>query len=273
MGIYQGRALRQEARRRRKGHRLRRLLHVIAAVAVVGVLAHVPWAGLRERFGIVTAVDVRGERYLSAADVRRISGLERGADLFRVDLDRARQALLVHPRIASALARRAWLRRVRLDVTERIPVMLVQHGEPWEMDSSGVLFEPLDAGVVADVPMLTGAALASVPAGAQVHTPEVRRGLAWAQVLARPDLQLAGRVSEIDVSQRRTTALVLTGGTRVLSPAWPPDVPRLTALRVVLADLEKSGVVAEEVDLRFEHQVIVRPVDPQGGDPRAAQRT
>lgn len=273
MGIYQGRALRTERRTRKKqGGRLRRIVQALGALALLAALAHVPWADLRGRFAVLTAIEVQGERYLSAAEVRRISGLEAGADLFRLDLARVRQALLVHPRIAAADVRRAWLRRVRLDVSERIPVLLVQHGMPWEMDSTGVLFEPLENGVVADVPLLTGAALGEVPAGAEVHTPEVKRGLAWAEALARPDLQLAGRVSEIDVSERRTTALVLTGGTRVLSPAWPPGTPRLTALRVVLADLEKNGVRAEEVDLRFEHQVIVRPATPDGAA-RAAQRT
>ena len=275
MGFYQGRALRQEAHRggRRRGRRLRRLLHVLALIAAVTALAHVPWGELRTRHAVLSGIEVRGERYLSAAEVQSIAGLEQGADLFRLDLDRARQALLVHPRIAAAKVRRAWLRRARLDVTERTPVLLVQHGLPWEMDSTGVLFEPLAAGVVADVPLLTGASLEDLPAGAQVQTPEVGRGLAWARALSRPDLQLGGRVSEIDVSERFTTALVLTGGTRVLTPAWPPDLPRLTALRVVLADLEKNGVRAEEVDLRFEHQVIVRPADPPAGRAQAAQRT
>jgi cell division protein FtsQ len=273
MGYYQGRALRQEAPRRRRGNRLRRILHVLGAIAAVTALAHVPWRELRARHAIVSRVEVHGQRYLSAAEVQGIAGLEPGADLLRLDVARARQALLVHPRIAEARVRRAWLRRVRLDVIERVPVLLVHHGLPWEMDSTGVLFEPLSAGVVADVPLLTGAALEDLPAGAQAVTPEVERGLAWARALSRPDLQLSGRVSEIDVSEGRTTALVLTGGTRVLTPAWPPDLPRLTALRVVLADLERNGVRAEEVDLRFEQQVIVRPVDPPARATRSVQRT
>jgi len=273
MGYYQGRAMRQEALRPRRGRRLRRLFQVLGAIAALAALAHVPWSDLRARYAVLSGVEVHGQRYLSAGEVQGISGLETGADLFRIDFDRARQALLVHPRIAEAKLRRAWLRRVRVDVTERMPVLLVRHGLPWEMDSTGVLFEPLAAGVVADVPLLTGAALEDLPAGAQVQTPEVGRGLAWARVLARPDLQLSGRVSEIDVTERRTTALVLTGGTRVLTPAWPPDVSRLTALRVVLADLEKNGVRAEEVDLRFDQQVIVRPAEPARGASAAEQTT
>jgi hypothetical protein len=150
---------------------------------------------------------------------------------------------------------------VKVDVVERIPVLLVRHGVPWEIDSAGVLLEPLQKGVVADVPLLSGADFDALPAGTEIYTNEVRRGLAWADVLSHNDLQLSGAVSEIDVSQPRYTALVLTRGTRVLSPAWPPDVQRLSALRVVLADLERRGIPALEVDLRFDDQVIVRPAE------------
>jgi len=74
------------------------------------------------------------------------------------------------------------------------------------------------------------------------------------------ELQLAGQVSEVDVSDPSLTGLTMLDGTRVLAPGWPPDTSRLSALRVVLADLKARGTTAGEVDLRFENQVIVRPV-------------
>jgi hypothetical protein len=47
-------------------------------------------------------------------------------------------------------------------------------------------------------------------------------------------------------------------------------VRALSALRVVLADLQKRGKLAEEVDLRFDSQVIVRPIP---ADAEKATRT
>jgi len=141
----------------------------------------------------------------------------------------------------------------------------VRHGVPWEMDSTGTLLEPLAAGVVADVPLLAGPEFEDLPAGTQVHTLEVQRGLAWTRALAARELQLVGRVSELDVSDPSSTGLLLMDGTRVLTPAWPPGLRRLSALRVVLADLAQRGTLAREVDLRFEHQVIVRPAATDAG--------
>ena len=87
------------------------------------------------------------------------------------------------------------------------------------------------------------------------------------------EIQLGGRVSEIDVSDDRATTLLLMNGTRVISSAWPPDVRRLSALRVALVDLDQRGITAQEVDLRFEDQVIVRPVESSRTDMATAART
>jgi len=152
-------------------------------------------------------------------------------------------------------------------------VLLVRHGVPWEIDSTGVLLAPFEDGAVADVPLLTGPDFQSYPDGALIRTLPVRRGLDWVRALSSRDLQLGGRVSEIDVSDERVTALLMMNGTRVLSPAWPPDVRTLSALRVVLADLEQRGTAAQEVDLRFEDQVIVRPVEPAHAQAAMGPRT
>jgi len=264
---YQGRALRAEPPRRRAGGRVRRAFEVLAALAAVTALAHVPWDALRARVAVLRDVRVEGARYLDPAQVLARAGLARGADLLALDLDRARQALLLHPRIADATLARRGPFGVTVRIRERVPVLLVRHGTPWEMDSSGVLLAPLNDGAVADVPLLTGADVAGLAPGTQVGTEAVRRGLAWARALARRELQLAGEVSEVDVSDPAATELLLMDGTRVLTPAWPPGVRRLSALRVVLADLRQRGTVAREVDLRFEHQVIVRPAADGGTGP------
>jgi cell division protein FtsQ len=268
MGLYQGRALESGRRptiRPRRAARMpwpvRWAFGVAGLVVVALVAAHLPWRWLREHVAVVHEIRVEGARYLDAARIGEVAGLHAGDDLFALDLVRARQALLLDPRIARARVARAWPRDVRVRIVEREPVLLVRHGVPWEVDSAGVLLPPLARGVVADVPLLTGPDFARWRAGTQVLTPEMRRGLAWVRALAAHELQLAGDVSEVDVGDPRATDILLMNGTRVLGPAWPPGARVLSALRVVLADLKQRGVQAREVDLRFENQVVVKPAD------------
>lgn len=268
MGLYQGRALRAEPPRPRasRGRRLVRILKVLGLIAVLAGIAHLPWGAWRARFAVVSDVRVTGAEYLDTERIAKLAGLNRGRDLFALDLERARQELLLHARIAEAQVKRNGLRGVAIRITERRPVLLVHHGVPWELDSAGVLLAPFTAGAVADVPLLTGPDFESYPEGALLRTSEVRRGLDWVRALSMREIQLGGRVSEIDVSDDRATTLILLTGTRVICPVWPPDVRRLSALRVALVDLDQRGIAAREVDLRFEDQVIVRPVETSSTD-------
>ena len=260
MGWYQGRAMEPGlGRPRRRVSLPRRILRVGVVLALLTLIAHVPWEGLRRRFARLSEVRVEGTRYLEASRVVRAAGLATGQDLFSLDLERARQALLLEPRVASAEVARRLPRGVRVRIVEREPVLLVDHGVPWEIDAAGVLLPPLETGVVADVPLLVGPRFDGLPGGVQVHRGQVQRGLAWVNALSVRELQLAGQVSEVDVSDPVHTGLTLLDGTRVLAGGWPPGTPRLSALRVVIADLRQRGTTASEVDLRFDNQVIVRP--------------
>ena len=269
MSRYQGRALQSRpAARKSRPRPWRFFLHALGALALLAFLAHVPWKGLRRAFLVVTDVRVEGSHYLDAATVSERSGIHLGDDLLAVDEARARQALLLDSRIAWAEVSHRLPRGVLIRVRERVPALLVAHGTPWELDPAGVLLEPLERGVVADVPLLVGPHFDALPAGSQVRSPEVERGLAWTRALADQALQLGGQVSELDVSEDDATGITLLDGTRVMAPAWPPSTRRLSALRIVLADLKQKGTPAEEVDVRFENQVIVRPV----GSPLAGSR-
>lgn len=258
MGSYQGKALQARVARRRGG-RGRLVLRIALLGLLVVVIAHVPWAALARRWAVVGELKVEGMRYLDSSRIQTLSGLEVGEPLWTVDLKRARQALLLDSRIAAATVTRHFPRGIRIVVRERVPALLVDHGTPWELDSTGVLLEPLERGVVADVPLLVGTDLEGVSAGTQVASSRVARGLRWATTLADQTLQLAGQVSELDVSRDQVTTLTLLNGTRVVAAAWPPSARTLSALRVVLADLKHKGASADEVDVRYENQVIVRP--------------
>ena len=268
---YQGKALEERGKREaRSVSPLRMPVRVLLVIAVLGVLAMLPWRPLRQHFLVVDHIQVKGLRYLDVARVRKRSGLREGQDLISLDLDRARQSVLLEPRIRSARVSRSGLRGVEIHVEERVPALAVEHGEPWEIDAAGVLLEPLQPGVVADVPVLAGPDFSTLRPGSQVQTPEVRRGLAWTAILSDNALRLAGQVSEIDVSETRVTRLVLMTGVRVLAPAWPTGARQLSGLRATLADLAAKGMMPREVDMRCKDQIIVRGARPLGPAATAA---
>jgi len=269
MSRYQGKALEPaRARRSRKGKPaaspFKLPLRVLGVMLGLSLLAMLPWGEIRGRLLVLGRVRVTGLRYLDAEQVRRRSGLSAGQDLLTLDLARARQLVLMEPRVKQARVRRTGLRNVEIRVEERVPAMLVTHGEPWEIDATGVLLEPLAQGEVADVPLLSGPDFSDQRPGSQVQTVDVRRGLAWTAILSDNALRLAGQVSEVDVSEPGLTRLVLLNGVRVLAPAWPNGTRQLSGLRATLADLAAKGMTPREVDVRFKDQNVVRGARPTG---------
>lgn len=258
MSRYQGKALADVRREPRAGSPFRRPLRIVLAMLVLGGLAMVPWKDVRRALLVVDHIKVTGIRYLDEARVRERSKLVVGQDLIALDLVRARQLVLLEPRLRSAEVRRHGLRGVEIRVVERVPVLTVEHGEPWEIDEDGVLLEPLQPGVVADVPMLVGPDFSKHRSGTLIQTTAVKRGLAWRAILNHNALRLAGQVSEVDVSNPHLTRLVLMDGVRVVAPSWPNGERQLSGMRATLADLKLKGKMPREVDVRFKDQIVVR---------------
>lgn len=267
MSHYQGRALYTPSGRGREGGTggtpwLRQVLRVTAVMLVMALLAMLPWKELRRRYAIVTGIRVTGLRYLDASRIRTAAGFSEGHDLLSLDLSAVRRRVEADPRIERAEVRHHGLRGIEVVVHERIPALVITLGEAFEVDTAGVLLEPLQRGVVADVPLLTGVTLSEARPGTKIRSTEMQRALAWAAVLSDNALRLAGQVSELDVSESRTTRLVLMNGILVVGPAWPVSIRQLSGLRATLLDLQRKGMMPGEVDVRIPDQVIVRDTQP-----------
>jgi len=215
----------------------------------------------------VRSVQVEGETYLTEGDVRALAGLDRPVDFVRVDLRRAEARVRKEPRIARVSIERAFPRRIVISVVERRPVVLVRAGRMLEVDRAGVILGPLAAGVAPDVPLVDGVRVKDARPGRTIDDPRLLRAIRQLDAMQLPEVALGRPVSEIDVSEDRTTVVTLApDGVDVLLPAEPPAVRPLSALRVVLADLQSRGESASRIDLRGEEVIAVRPI-PAVGQP------
>src|SRR5690242_11376236 len=127
---YNGRALWTPPARKGRGLRPGWILVVLFALGAAlwvekdAVARSAPYRALFT----VKSVDVHGETYLTDAEVRTLSGLDRPVDWVRVDLARARARLLKEPRVERASIARALPRRIVITIVERKPVVLVRAG-------------------------------------------------------------------------------------------------------------------------------------------------
>jgi cell division protein FtsQ len=115
---------------------------VVALALVVAVVATGVWAVWFSSLLAVHDVEVSGTTTVSSAEVRRLSGIDDGTPLARVDLSRARQRVESLAQVRSVDVTRHWPHTVRITVHERVPVAVVSVGGRLRaLDEDGVLFD------------------------------------------------------------------------------------------------------------------------------------
>ncbi len=211
--------------RARRWHVWRRVLLVLASVAVVGALV---WLVFFSSVLSVKGTEVRGVEVLRAADVERAAEVPKGVPLATVDLGAIEARVEALAAVRSAEATRAWPDQVRLDVTEREAVAVVNWEGQWRgLDESGVLFRDYPE-KPAGLPEL--AMSAATPAEALAE--------AAAVVQALPD-DVLGRVDHLEVHSIDQISLVLSGGATVVWGSADESADKAAVLEVLLRNPAK----------------------------------
>jgi len=215
----------------------------------------------------VTRITVTGNARLSKGEVLALLDGLAGRNMLLVSLDEWRQKVLTSPWVEEAALRRVLPGTVDVVIAERAPMgigrmpgglyLLDQHG--------GVIdeFGPNHADF--DLPLIDGLALKRSPDGGPVID-ETRAALAsrvMSSLQARPEL--AGRVSQIDVTDPRDAVLILKNDTALVRIGDDQFAERLQSYLDLVAALREKVPQIDYVDLRFGERVYVRPQRRPGG--------
>lgn len=135
------RLARKRFQRRQWARRWLAWRRVVVAGLVAGLVGAGVWLVLFSSVMAVGGVQVNGADSLSPAQVRRAAAVPVGEPLATVDLDAVTERLDALPAVKAVDVSRAWPDRVRIDVTEREPVAVVQRGGTLRAtDATGVVF-------------------------------------------------------------------------------------------------------------------------------------
>ena len=247
------------ARRRRN----RRLLALALGLAVVAFAAPALLRPAARALGLVPwfraeDVEITGLLYLSAEEVRARTPVREGQNLLLLDPGRVEEELKRHPRIADARVSRM-PGRVRVAIRERRTSLLVNAGKLLEVDAAGTILSPLERGLVADRPVLSGVPFPTVQAGARVTTARLHDVLRLVSLLESPEVGLVSDVSEI-VSEAPNRALLRTQneGIPILVDPERANLSSMRALAATMRDLRDKNRHVLAVDARYRGQVVVR---------------
>ncbi len=214
-------------RRRRQSARrgLRRtLLLVLAALLVVGLVAGSVWVVFFSSYVTVESAKVTGNNDVSTTRIQRAADVPVGTPLARVDLAAIQQRVEQIPAVRRAEVSRSWPHSVRVDVTERTPIAVVNRGDGLQaLDAEGVMFDSY-AKRPRGLPLVR----------TQPDTP-TEALVEGGKVIASLPASIARRVDTIEVDSVDRISLIFRNGRRVVWGSAEDSAQKAQVLAVLLS--------------------------------------
>jgi cell division protein FtsQ len=104
----------------------------------------------------IKKIEVEGAVRVTKQELIELSGIERGLNIFSVDLNEALDMVRSHPFVKEAEVKRRLPETVNMVIAEREPAALVMVDELYVMDKSGELFKRYSVEDGLDLPVITG---------------------------------------------------------------------------------------------------------------------
>jgi cell division protein FtsQ len=221
----------------------------------------------------IARIVVRGNARISSGEVQALVDGLRGTNILTADLRAYRARLLQSPWVADAALRRVLPSSVEVFVSERRPIGLCRLGAtPYLIDEEGTIIDEFGPQYAEfDLPLIDGVVR---PPGEMATVIDANRARLAARVLdalsARVDL--ADRVSQIDVSDAHDAVLLLEGDPALLHLGEDRFAERLQAYLDLEPALRERVADIDYVDLRFDERVYVRPSGTSGRDKTRRRR-
>jgi cell division protein FtsQ len=226
----------------------------VAVILFTGTVGLTAWTRTAPLFQL-SAVDVGGNRSLTSQKALDMVSVEKGTNIFSIDLKAIELSMEQHPRIREVNIRRRLPSTLRVDIEEREPVLFVSADFLLGLDEEGMVMALESGEVLGDIPILTGVTPPVAP-GYGGDRIRIQKGLEIRRAIARQAPALWDIISEINVIRPETPLLFLSpGGSQVALGRGDLDT-QVQRLWIVLSDLAARETIVKKLDLRFKDQVI-----------------
>ena len=249
-------------KRRQIRHRLLRALQFFLLCLAFAALSMLCVLGYRALLSSpllqVTRIQVSGCQRLDPQAVIQQAEIPSGVNILSLDLKDVSHRLTNHPWVATALVSREIPDRIRIEIKERSPVVLVKGPQFYLMDPQGVCFARAVPGEHPGLPIITGTDRVTLGPGCGLP----RDFTALVEDLHRNcQLALPWRlISEIRWNDPNgLTVFMVRGGIQV-DLGTREYGPKIVRLKKVLSYLEDKGLHHQlrGIDLSYGNRVFVR---------------
>lgn len=226
-----------------------RFCAVLAISAALAYGGHTTWRwAIASPFFGLKALNFEGLDQATSAELRRLSGLGPGQNLFLLELPAIERAMLQHPWVRTVEVRRRFPSSVQVRVEEHVPVAGIVLGELYLVDPEGEPFKRVQPGDTFDLPLLTGVTREAYVADPLDAAARIREGLTVAERYRAASLERQAPLSEVRLEADGVTLVTGKDGqeVRLSTDAGAETFEKLASVR---AELSRRSLQAEVIHL------------------------
>ncbi|MEW6724837.1 MAG: FtsQ-type POTRA domain-containing protein [Bacillota bacterium] len=240
----------------RKGQPKRRARRTIKLLGLILGGLFVAFGILRSPVFSIAELEVSGCRILSPELVRAASQVQKGSNIWSINLAEVGERLKRDPRIAAVRVSRRLPDRLSIEVAEREPLAVLSYFTAYiEVSEDAVPIGVVQAATNRHLPLVSGISVGNLVIGQPIDDQRLSGALRVVRALDKPTRE---EISEIVIGGEGSITLYLRNGLRVI--VGLPDAGleyRLGLLTLALAEVRNQGLSADYIDLTSSRGFVV----------------
>ena len=203
-------------------------------------------------------ISIEGNYTIEKEKILALSGFRLSENFFKLNYRAAEKKLRSIPKIKDVQIVTEGIGEVLIRVSERESVLLVLYERKfYELDSEGYILSVLNKNVRVDLPILTGVVMPAVNIGENVRSEiKVKSVIGWVTNLLPSFLT---NISEICLNGNEIV-LITNNGIKIYPGNAVNFKNNFELLNIVLDKFQKDGMKISYVDMRFNNEVVVKPI-------------
>jgi len=258
---------------------IRRGFCLIAGIAWVAGMS----AGLIFAYDVVTQTDhfaaqrieIVGNHRLSEPEIFTQTGLTPGVNIFSVNLFLVRKRLQSHPWVASAKVNRKIPNGLTIQITEHVPLALIDLGRTFILNTKGEIFTEKTGAIQPHLPVVQGLTYADIHSSGHGMEDPFEAVMTVLMLGRKPQGALNNRrIQRIQVDMQLGLTLYTLDDTAAIQLGFSDYLEKYHRLEKVLAYCRKKERFRKLrfIDVNNVNRIVVHPVSSEaaGDDQREA---
>lgn len=101
-------------------------------------------------------IHFEGCQNVTPQELMKTADVKKGKNILAIDLEKLARHLKDNPWVKDVMVKRVFPHRLKINISERVPVALAHHKRLFLVDNEGVLFKEVEPGDDIDMPIITG---------------------------------------------------------------------------------------------------------------------